>query len=203
MWNIWPHRFNFSAWTNPTPALSGRSPNHKLLLHWKHPLWVWSGYGGKNQCPFTKALRFQCCWNPVFLLLRMWDSNFIYWCESVHKWHYHYKWKWEKSGKCWLWLWEMNSCHAPASVKCSICTCVCKCTHMHPYAHTHTLYPLLANLRTYQLSLGTGTYRDACSITQLCLTLWTLWNVAHQAPLTMGFPRQECWSGLPFPFPKV
>ena len=23
----------------------------------------------------------------------------------------------------------------------------------------------------------------------------------HQAPLSMGFPRQEYWSGLPFPFP--
>ena len=22
--------------------------------------------------------------------------------------------------------------------------------------------------------------------------------VAHQAPLSMGFPRQECWTGLPF-----
>ena len=28
-----------------------------------------------------------------------------------------------------------------------------------------------------------------------------LWTVAHQAPLSMGFPRQEYWSGLPFPFP--
>ena len=27
------------------------------------------------------------------------------------------------------------------------------------------------------------------------------WTVAHQAPLSMGFPRQEYWSGLPFPFP--
>ena len=25
-----------------------------------------------------------------------------------------------------------------------------------------------------------------------------LWTVAHQAPLFMGFPRQEYWSGLPF-----
>ena len=25
-----------------------------------------------------------------------------------------------------------------------------------------------------------------------------IWNVAHQAPLSMGFPRQEYWSGLPF-----
>ena len=29
----------------------------------------------------------------------------------------------------------------------------------------------------------------------------TLWTVAHQAPLSMGFPRQEYWSGLPFPAP--
>ena len=32
----------------------------------------------------------------------------------------------------------------------------------------------------------------------LCVTLWT---VAHQAPLSMGFSRQEYWSGLPFPTP--
>ena len=25
------------------------------------------------------------------------------------------------------------------------------------------------------------------------------WTIAHQAPLPMGFPRQEYWSGLPFP----
>ena len=25
------------------------------------------------------------------------------------------------------------------------------------------------------------------------------WTVAHQAPPPMGFSRQECWSGLPFP----
>ena len=29
----------------------------------------------------------------------------------------------------------------------------------------------------------------------------TLWTVALQAPLSTGFPRQEYWSGLPFPFP--
>ena len=29
----------------------------------------------------------------------------------------------------------------------------------------------------------------------------TLWMVAHQAPLSMGFSRQEYWSGLPFPSP--
>ena len=29
----------------------------------------------------------------------------------------------------------------------------------------------------------------------------TSWAVAHQAPLSMGFPRQEYWSGLSFPPP--
>ena len=29
----------------------------------------------------------------------------------------------------------------------------------------------------------------------------TLWTVAFQAPLSMGFPRQEYWSGLSFPYP--
>ena len=27
----------------------------------------------------------------------------------------------------------------------------------------------------------------------------TLWTVAYQTPLSMGFSRQEYWSGLPFP----
>ena len=31
----------------------------------------------------------------------------------------------------------------------------------------------------------------------------TLWAVAHQAPLSTGFPRQEYWSGLPFPTPDL
>ena len=31
--------------------------------------------------------------------------------------------------------------------------------------------------------------------------LATLWTVAHQVLLSMGFSRQEYWSGLPFPSP--
>ena len=30
----------------------------------------------------------------------------------------------------------------------------------------------------------------------------TPWAAAYQAPLSMGFSRQEYWSGLPFPSPK-
>ena len=31
--------------------------------------------------------------------------------------------------------------------------------------------------------------------------LATPWTAAHQAPLSMGFSRQECWRGLPLPSP--
>ena len=29
----------------------------------------------------------------------------------------------------------------------------------------------------------------------------TPWTVAHQPPVSMGFPREDYWSGLPFPSP--
>ena len=38
-------------------------------------------------------------------------------------------------------------------------------------------------------------------VTKSCPTLATPWAVARQAPLSMGFSRQEYWSGLPFPSP--
>ena len=39
------------------------------------------------------------------------------------------------------------------------------------------------------------------SVTQSYLTLATPWTVAHQAPLSRAFSRQEYWRGLPFPSP--
>ena len=51
-------------------------------------------------------------------------------------------------------------------------------------------------------------------LTCVCVCLWVCvqslnhvqlfvipWTVAHQAPLSMGFPTQEYWSRLPFPPP--
>ena len=37
-------------------------------------------------------------------------------------------------------------------------------------------------------------------VAQSCLFA-TPWTAAHQAPLSMGFSRQGCWSGSPFPSP--
>ena len=38
-------------------------------------------------------------------------------------------------------------------------------------------------------------------VAKSCPTLATPWTVARQAPLSMGFSRQEYWSGWPFPSP--
>ena len=38
-------------------------------------------------------------------------------------------------------------------------------------------------------------------LAKLCPTLVTLWTVACQAPLSMGFPKEEYWNGLLFPSP--
>ena len=59
-----------------------------------------------------------------------------------------------------------------------MCVCVCVCVCVRPcvcVSHTRT---------------------HAYPVAQLCLS--TPWAVAHQAPLSMGFPRQEYWSGVPF-----
>ena len=45
-----------------------------------------------------------------------------------------------------------------------------------------------------------GTCVHVCTV--LSGFLGPPWTEARQAPLSMGFPRQEYWSGLPFPPPR-
>ena len=46
---------------------------------------------------------------------------------------------------------------------------------------------------TYELGVYVPVMKSPC----VCM-LETLWNGAHQAPLSMGFSRQDYWSELPF-----
>ena len=57
----------------------------------------------------------------------------------------------------------------------AVCVCVCVCVCVKERAHA----PVLSHVRLFV----------------------TLWTVACQAPLSMEFPRQKYWSGLPFPPP--
>ena len=45
------------------------------------------------------------------------------------------------------------------------------------------------------------TERCVCAVAQSCLTLCAAWTVARWAPPSIQHPRQECWSGVPFPSP--
>ena len=47
---------------------------------------------------------------------------------------------------------------------------------------------------------GTDIFQLVKSLSRVQL-LATQWTVAHQVPPSMGFSRQEYWSGLPFPSP--
>ena len=53
----------------------------------------------------------------------------------------------------------------------------------------------VSSLKVAQLNAQCGI------VSESCLTLVTPWTVSYQAPLSMGFSRQEYWSGLPFPSP--
>ena len=44
--------------------------------------------------------------------------------------------------------------------------------------------------------------KSESEVTQSCPTLATPWTAAYQAPLPMGFSRQEYWSRVPLPSPR-
>ena len=44
--------------------------------------------------------------------------------------------------------------------------------------------------------------KSESEVTQSCLTLCDPWTVVSQAPPSMGFSRQEYWSGLPLTSPR-
>ena len=55
--------------------------------------------------------------------------------------------------------------------------------------------------RTFTKKFTTNViFNDVCMLTHSVVSssFMTPWTVAHQAPLSMDFPRQEYWSGLPF-----
>ena len=52
-----------------------------------------------------------------------------------------------------------------------------------------------------ETSISEETFVVVVLVTKLCLAFANSGTVATQASLSMGFPRQEHWSGLPFPSP--
>ena len=59
------------------------------------------------------------------------------------------------------------------------------------------LYPL-SDFNSFDSEISINVKVKLLSRVRLFATPWT---IAYQAPQSMGFSRQECWSGLPFPSP--
>ena len=70
------------------------------------------------------------------------------------------------------------------------------------YCLSHQGSPCMSlKRRSQNLNLSLSCVCFEHSVAQLCQTLASPWAVACQALLSMGFPRQEYCSGLPFPSP--
>ena len=90
-------------------------------------------------------------------------------------------------------------------------------TYIHTHTHTHTITKLSEKSITQSsqkkertwMSTKWGMAKLWHTHTHVCMLshfshvrlLATLWTVAHQVPLSMGFSRPEHWSGLPHPLP--
>ena len=57
-------------------------------------------------------------------------------------------------------------------------------------------------LEWVSISFSSVNFSSSTLVTKLCLTLATPQTVARQVLLSLGFSRQEYWSGLPFPSPS-
>ena len=69
-----------------------------------------------------------------------------------------------------------------------VCVCVCVCARTRVCAHACACARVCVCVHVHQL-------------TSVVSSSAALWTVARQAPLSMGFSRQEYRSGLPFPSP--
>ena len=88
--------------------------------------------------------------------------------------------------KCWSWVRARMSTPAPSFA--------------HSYCSIASLLSLQCVCHILWLCMIISDYPSCCCclVTKSCLFV-TPWTLAHQAPLSMGFPREEHWSGLPFP----
>ena len=69
------------------------------------------------------------------------------------------------------------------------------------YATTKKMCACNQIKRTVKTVFSFPFYFLSCVCVLSCVQLFaTPWTVTCQALLSMGFPRQECWSGLPFSF---
>ena len=86
------------------------------------------------------------------------------------------------------------------SSKVAIPFCISISDRVPVASHPH-LHLVLSVFWIWAILIGVHLVSSAQLLSRARLFV-TPWIVAHQASLSMGFPRQEYWSGLPFPSPE-
>ena len=153
-----------------------------FLLHW---LWCW-------ECPHGKELG----WAPD-----QWQAKnltFIFVEQHTRKQPYESAWE---QVLPWLSLeWDLNAGKHIYHGLCEEWAGVPKEAYSKPWPE-NTLRPenvLLGVTKSYIICyVAICRQHNHAKFLQLCLFA-TQWTLAHQASLSMGFSRQEYWSGLPF-----
>ena len=120
--------------------------------------------------------------------LNIWSSRFMY---------------------CWGLAWRILSitllvCAAAAAKSRQLCLTLCDSTDGSPIGSSVPGI-LQARIQEWVAISSSTAWKGKVKVKSLsCVWLLvTPWTVAYQAPLSMGFSRQEYWNGLPFPSPIV
>ena len=72
------------------------------------------------------------------------------------------------------------------------------CIYLHVYV-LYIYFNIICNISIINIANNNvSMYVCACALSCVRLSA-TSWTATHQAPLFIGFPRQEYWSGLPLP----
>ena len=123
-----------------------------------------------------------------------------------------------QSGATRLLVWKLHTASHQATVALN-CVCEHLCfisiyfvhsiSQMYPEVTVSSLYTISFYEKFHRNSLLSDSKRNLYIHRRLLLfshkvmsdSFATSWTIAHQDPLSMEFPRQEHWSGLPFPSP--
>ena len=78
-------------------------------------------------------------------------------------------------------------------------------THTHTHKYCQCLFPTLTPEQSSWIIPGNKQHHclSALSCFRPVRLSATLWTVARQAPLSLGFSRREYWCGLPCPPPRI
>ena len=92
-----------------------------------------------------------------------------------------------------------NSEYSRLDVPISLISCpmetMCVCLCVYTYIHTHT-HPYIHTYMGVCVCMHTCVH-ECCHFSHVQLFV-TLWTIVSRFPQSMGFPRQEYWSGLPY-----